>query len=528
MTTLTQSELGREFCAAHPNMIFARGAFWEEQGGQYVEVPELNVERAVWTLLEHHEKQGDCKPSVTLVTAIIRYAKTQMHVSGAKATQLLGKPAPTQVSARGHLSHGQIGEIYCNARNGDTMYSRGQWYRWNGNVWDAVDDSFIHREIWRLLVRLEASHQARANKVNVNGVMDYCMRFLAVDDKLLDANPDYINLWNGTYSLDLRALLTPQSFHYLTTRLPFSYDPDAECPTWMYYVQSTFTQSPTCNLPDQELIDFVQEAMGYSLTTDVKYHVSFWCLGEGENGKGVLFHVLSQLAGPAQALLDINSLKRNTYQLAGLAGKRIAMCSEVNTFDNVVEDATFKQLVAGDPIPARQIYERSFTLYPTAKLWQSMNRLPAVADTSHGFWRRVRLIPFNRIFADHERIPNLKQLLELELSGIFNWAIQGLDRLQANGDFTMPKQVEELTKRYKYDSNVVLNFVDDECVRDANAGEHRDTLYSAYVAWCRKFNYKPYNVKNFRREMEALGFHVDKNNVYHGLEIALKPTANTP
>ena len=68
-----------------------------------------------------------------------------------------------------------------------------------------------------------------------------------------------------------------------------------------------------------------------------------------------------------------------------------------------------------------------------------MNRLPTVTDTSTGFWRRIRVIPFNADFENkqrYQRIDDLKEALDEELPGIFNWAMEGLARLRENEFFT--------------------------------------------------------------------------------------------
>ncbi len=187
----------------------------------------------------------------------------------------------------------------------------------------------------------------------------------------------------------------------------------------------------------------------------------------------MLFHVLEDLAGTSATPFNVNLLKRDRYQLADLAGKRIALCSEANSWDNVVEDGDVKALIAGDRMNVRQIREKPFTLEPKVKLWWSMNRLPAVVDTSGGFWRRVMVIPFNRSFERHERILNLSEQLHDELPGIFNWAMAGLQRLRNNGGFSIPQQVADQTAEYQHESNIVQLFVEDECV---TGGARRDVV----------------------------------------------------
>jgi putative DNA primase/helicase len=217
-------------------------------------------------------------------------------------------------------------------------------------------------------------------------------------------------------------------------------------------------------------------------------------------------HVLEALAGTSFCSLNLDLLKHDRYQLANLAGKRVAICSEANSRDNVVEDATIKALISGDTMVVRQIREQPFNLQPQAKLWWAMNKLPAVADTSDGFWRRIFLIPFNRTFADDERIPDLVDQLINELPGIFNWAMEGLKRLRANGGFTVPAQVERQTAEYRKDSNIVETFIEEECVVDQNDQVQSSVIYQAYRDWCKSNGYQAYSSRNFKRELNELGY----------------------
>jgi len=281
---------------------------------------------------------------------------------------------------------------------------------------------------------------------------------------------------------------------------------------------------------DPQLIAFIQEAMGYSLTTDIKRHVTFWCYGEGANGKGVLFHVLEQLAGSSAIPFNVDLLHREQYQLADLAGKRIALCPEADT-SGVVEDAIIKALVAGDSLQVRQIRREPFTLRPTVKLWWSMNKLPTVTDTSVGMWRRLRLIPFNADFEKRDRakrIDNLRELLLDELPGIFNWAMEGLARLESNGAFTYVQQVEELTATYRKESNTILTFVEEACDVDHSYNIGSNLIYTRYKEWCTDNGYKSYNARNFKTEMERLGYYYRRANVARVFDgLRLKGQGNT-
>lgn len=407
------------------------------------------------------------------------------------------------------ITHSAVGRAYYTSHVTDTMYSRSHWYRYNSGVWEQLNDHTLEREVWELLEQFEDGGQARPTLGMHNSVSSYLRAAFYINEDKLDASPKMINMLNGIYDIELGSLLTHSPSQLQTTQLPFEYDPSAKTYEWDKYLNSVLVDKD--RNPDPELISFVQEAIGYSLVDTNKHQCSFWCYGEsGANGKGVLFKVIEKLAGTAAQPLNVNILRREQYQLADLAGKRIALCSEANATDNLVEDAVIKTLISGDSLQVRQIHRTPFILKPKVKLWWSMNKLPSVADTSGGFWRRIKVIPFNRHFAEDERILDYEQQLYEELPGIFNWAMLGWQRLEYRGCFETPTQVQKETKRYQNESNTIMQYLDDACVRDTNARTKSSVIYSDYKYWCSNNGYRAYSIKSFKREMESLGIYATR------------------
>lgn len=407
----------------------------------------------------------------------------------------------------------EMARVYTSRHYLDTMYARGQWHKYLNGVWNPYHDRAMDKEMWELMEEYEG--QGRCNPtISKFSAIEKCTKArLWVPDDAVDQYTNLVNLQSGVYSLEDSSIYPHKESYYFTTQLPFAYDPSATCTMWHMYLQTTFVR-PDSTQQDKELIEFIQEAIGYSLTTDVSHHVTFWCYGGGSNGKGVLFHVLEQLAGTSFFPLNIGLLNRNPYQLAELAGKRVAACSESNATGNLVDDAQIKALVAGDTMMARSPHRRPFTLHPKVKLWWSMNDLPSVADYSEGFWRRVRVIPFNREFKGRERILDLKKKLNQELPGIFNWAMEGLRRLRNRGHFAEPPQIRDVTSKYRHESNPIALFIEDECKNDVEDLIHCTQVteaYRLYKMWCKDNGYRYRASRNFRREMERIGHRVRLN-----------------
>ena len=73
----------------------------------------------------------------------------------------------------------------------------------------------------------------------------------------------------------------------------------------------------------------------------------------------------------------------------------------------------------------KELYKRPSKLKPFAKHYLAMNQLPSIEDDTHGMWRRINVIEFPRTFSEDEMDVELTGKLVAELSGIFNWALEG-------------------------------------------------------------------------------------------------------
>jgi putative DNA primase/helicase len=403
------------------------------------------------------------------------------------------------------VTHTELGRQYVAKRFKDTLFSRGYWHKYIDGVWQPTYDALIHKDIWDLLEEYEKAGHVKPTGTIQKSIYGYIKDHLTVEEDKLDARPNLINLRNGVWNLETGTLLPHDSSQLLTSQLPFEYDKAAVSPWWVHYIKTTFVDN--IGRTDDSMIRLVQEAVAYSLTTDVSYQIMFWCVGEGENGKGVLFHVLDTMGGDSVTPLDLNTLGRSArYELATLAGKRIALCSESSSTKNLLEDATIKALVAGDKMQVRQIKREPFILEPQVKLWWSMNRLPAVADTSHGMWRRIVMIPFNRIFDEKTRIRDLKERLDRELPGIFNWCLEGYSRLKAEAKFSYCQQAQVLKDDFQFESNTIRLFVSDCCKIDTNGWAQSSKIYELYKTWSKLMGYHLMSSRSFKQEMESLKY----------------------
>jgi len=310
-----------------------------------------------------------------------------------------------------------------------------------------------------------------------------------------------INLQNGTleFSDGRRGLREFRKEDFLTYQLPFEYDQAADCPTFRKFLSRS--------LPDEGSQMILAEYIGYVFAPSLKLEKALLLYGEGANGKSVIYEIISALLG--QENISCYSLQSLTapegYQRAELGGKLLNYSSETN---GRIDQAIFKQLVSGEPVEARFIYERAFILKHYARLMFNCNVLPRDSEGSRAFFRRFIIIPFDVSIPEGEQDIDLaKRIIKNELPGILNWVLEGLDRLLANKRFSHSEKVEEMSRRYEEMSHTVASFLRKAQISPGVSRQIRTTvLYSDYLQFCVAENKVPKSRNRFWDTLREKGF----------------------
>ena len=327
------------------------------------------------------------------------------------------------------------------------------------------------------------------------------------DDKAYEDQIRYLTLQNGLYDLSQHELIEHNPDIFTTNLLPYDYDPEAVCPRWIQYLDEVF-------ISDAETIKFVQEAVGYAFHKSIPKAVLFFLIGDGGNGKSVFIDVISALCGKENVCnISLNKLNDEKY-LPELFGKMINVSGETPTKKCMNTDLV-KSVVAGDWVTGREVYKKPSKFKPYAKHYLGMNTLPDIEDNTHGMWRRIHVIEFPRKFAEHEMDVELTEKLMAELSGIFNWALEGYKRLGGQKFiFSESTAMFRSKKQYQQQSNSVLDFID-RCLKDANPEDSAPfkDLYECYQGFCAtEGNKNCFPKKEFRTILENEGITVVRSS----------------
>ena len=305
----------------------------------------------------------------------------------------------------------------------------------------------------------------------------------------------FLNVKNGIFHIQTKNLSPHHEAYYSTIQLKVHYNPAAKCPRWEQFLVEVFEG-------DLERIALIQEFMGYSLVPDTRYEKALHMIGEGANGKSTLIKVWEQLLGPENiSSVTLSNLKDQFHRVT-LHRKLLNMAAELNSM-TVNQSDYFKRIVSGDTINAAHKLKPVFSFRPYARLVFAMNRMPQVKDTSHGFYRRLILVPFNRKFEGEDADKSLSNKLLAELDGIFLWALEGLERLYQNDGFTEPQSSRKRLAGYKRANNPVVAFVEDCCELEADASTKKQDLYEQFKDYCSDSGYSAGSDNGFFKELYA-------------------------
>lgn len=344
---------------------------------------------------------------------------------------------------------------------------------------------------------------------------------IAITSDQLDTNPWLLNTANFTLDLKTFEAIEPRREDLITKTIGTSHDAKAECSLWKEFLERIFGG-------DQDLISYVQRAIGYSLTGSMVEQVYFFCHGTGANGKSVFLATLRALLGDyaKQASFDtflIQHTAKVRNDLAALASARIITASEAEEGSRLSMQV-IKSWTGGDPITARFLFGEDFTFKPTGKIWLAANTKPVISERNYAAWRRVHLIPFQVTIPLEEQDRELESKLLEELQGILIWALEGLKAYHKSG-LQPPEAVKAATDAYRRENDSLAAFIVECCeVRKLAICKNSD-LITAYRLFCGMDGYDPISQAKFSMELSVLeGIKKTRDRtlgvIWHGIQLS--------
>ena len=153
-------------------------------------------------------------------------------------------------------------------------------------------------------------------------------------------------------------------------------------------------------------------------------------------------------------------------------------------------DGTLKKISEAKTLTGERKFKEPFEFKCLAFPILLCNNIPSLADLSYGMMRRLRVVPFARIFKEHETDRQLfERIAANELSGVLNRALAGWKRLQTMGRFTRSVDMVKARKQLVAHANPLQGFIDECCEKAQNVTIKLDEFYRRYKAWAEDNGY---------------------------------------
>jgi len=405
-------------------------------------------------------------------------------------------------------------------------YGRNRWFVWDGKHWAIDESGAVTRKAKATIRELYTDAGSLTDSGERKAVAQWAMR--SESDRLLrsmvslarsepsipirlkefNKDPWKLNVLNGIVDLQ-SGTLEPHKRDGLISKLAsVEYQEDKSCPLWKSFLERVLDG-------DEDLISFVQRAVGYALTGSVREQVFFLLYGTGANGKSTFLETLRALLGDyaqhadfSTFLVRVNDGPRN--DLARLDGARLVTAQEIENGRRFSE-STLKQLTGEDTVTARFLYTENFEFKPMFKLFLAANHKPIIRGTDLAIWRRVCLIPFTVTIPEQEQDKELSAKLRGELPGILNWVLDGCRQWQAIG-LKPPEAVTDATAMYQSEMDILGQFLAARCIRSKMFQATAKELYQAYLIWCEETGDKAISKRAFGLALAERGLDKSKSH----------------
>ncbi|MGA7192308.1 MAG: phage/plasmid primase, P4 family [Anaerolineales bacterium] len=407
----------------------------------------------------------------------------------------------------------------------NTVYGLGCFRRYAQDtlgVWSEISPTQVEQEVTKILEKAR-DEGCRPTSSQLHSVIGFCRIKTNRATEHFDSDPWRVAFQNCTLDLDTGTMILPlpssdiqpqilnrsRFDNFITTALPYDYDPDAVAENWLRVISRLS--------PDEQ--NLIQEYFGYCLTQETKHELFLWLIGLAGCGKSVFIEGFKTMLGNKAAQLGLTDLERSKFAMSIVVGKTGLYSAEQFTNNPTTLDFLNK-MVSGETVTLEKKNKDHFEYTPHAKFFWASTSLPSSIPPDSGFFRRIKVVEVPPLPEDQKDL-NLKNLIKKEGAGIFNWAHEGYRRLQKRGHFLIPADVKDVTACYKRENDTVQNFLDAECEIGAGLQTQAGPLSDAYRSYCFRNGMKPISPQALAKEWKGGGFNwttINGRNYWRGVQ----------
>ena len=399
------------------------------------------------------------------------------------------------------------------------------WLVWNGTnfvpsiqrINTIIVETLRHRmQAARHLENTELAKVSKAMAGRVAACRSMLENLAFVEAELFDDEPDLLNVKNGVVDLRTKELLPHDPDYRFTWCIAYKFNPNADDTLWQAFLKETF--------PSQDIIDYVQMSIGYSITGHTSEECLFYGFGPSRSGKGTFCESLMNTM-PRNIVVEVDfntfTAKRENdsqnFDLAPLKAARVVFASESNKYQSL-NPAKVKQLTGGNLVQCAFKHKDMFTYRPQAAFWLFSNHeINADADDP-AVWGRLRVVPFpnSRLGAENKELKFRLKEPDVATS-IVAWYIEGAYQWyrRSGKGLVTPQSVKELTQQQRDSQDSVGLWLEECCEQKEGVLTANETLYASYENWCKNNGHPPKQSNQLSKSLSAHGLKVGIKDHYY-------------
>ncbi|MGV9800187.1 phage/plasmid primase, P4 family [Mycobacterium sp. NPDC003449] len=371
------------------------------------------------------------------------------------------------------------------------LFWRESWYRYVGNHYDDLDERALRKHLSDML--------STARYINKEGLqvpwnprpasLKELVETLALES-LVDKDVEpaswidgrkhlVIPCSNGLLRVRDHMFLDHDPAYFSLHCLGFDYDARASAPRWLQFLDEVWPG-------DGDAHALLQEWFGYVLSGRTDLHKMLMLIGVTRSGKSTITKILDRLVGPANCAWITAETLVSRFGLAQLVGKPLAVfADERMTVRGNEAVGRILAITGEDAVPIEVKFKEAYSARLPTRLMFCSNEVPTLPDAARAINNRVLSLHMDVSWLDHpDQDPDLVNKLVLELPGIFNWALEGLARLDANGGhFTQAHSADRVGELLRAGASPLREFVDERCVLAPENRVAKEVLYGEWKLW---------------------------------------------
>ena len=281
-------------------------------------------------------------------------------------------------------------------------------------------------------------------------------------------------------------------------------------------------------IPDKDVREYTLRFLSKCLSGENRDEGFYIWTGSGGNGKSKLIELMSLVLGDYGGGLPVSLITKSratsnsaTPEMERTKGLRLVVMQEPEANESI-NIGLMKELTGNDKIIARGLFKEPIEFVPQFKLLLMCNDLPNIPSNDDGTWRRLEVVDFVARFVgeeDKHKLDESKHVYKRDKelrNKLPAWKLVFLGLLldewmkYDKEGIKIPKQVNNKTKSYRNDNDIVGQWIEQTCEIVDNrvltngleqAPSCFENLFYDFKTWCQSQGYKSPDKKKTKDDL---------------------------